>query len=60
MTTEFKQIMIDNNLTDKDVIEHLGISERTVRRYKSGDIDPKKHVIIALKNISLIKQGKAS
>lgn len=60
MTTEFKQIMIDEELTDKDVIDYLGISERTVRRYKSGQVEPKRHIIIALKNINLLKGVYAS
>jgi len=60
MTTEFKQVMLEENLSNKDVVEYLGISERTLRRYKSGDVIAKKHVILALRSISKIKGSKAS
>jgi predicted transcriptional regulator len=50
---EFWRLQKVANLSNKEASEYLGVSKRTIERYRVGSIEPPKAVILAME--ALIK-----
>ena len=57
--TAFKQLLIDKKLTDEQAADIFGISERTIRRWKTGKTAAPKTADHTLSDKSLIKKAKS-
>jgi hypothetical protein len=56
MTTEFKRIITEKKIGDSEIQDAFGISERTLRRLKSGQKQATKQDIFTVRNIELYRQ----
>jgi hypothetical protein len=58
--TEFKLLMIENEISTEEAMRVFEMSERTLRRYKSGRVKAKKYMLIILENIELFTESKVA
>lgn len=49
--TEFKKLMIEKGLSNKDAIELFAKTERTISRWRSGEVDTPKACLIVLRQL---------
>ena len=54
--TEFKLLMVENDISNEEAMLVFEMSERTLRRYKSGRVKAKKYMLIMLENIELFTE----
>ena len=49
-STKFKEIRISNNITQKQLADFLGISERSYQNYEYGNREPNFDITVKLAN----------